>query len=262
MNFINLGLGELLGLVGAISAGVVALYLLDRSKRRQIVATLRFWSTADVRTELKHRRRIQQPWSLLLQLVSLALLLLALAGPQWGGADNSSRDHVLVVDTSAWMGARTRQGSLLDDTRTQARAYIRSLPSRDRVMIVRADALATPVTAFESNRSVLEDALTQSQPGSSSLNLELALQFAERAQKQQARRAGEIVFVGAGRVEEEQSGLTAVPANLRVLPVAIGHENVGLRKIGLRRSPAAPDTWEIYVAVRNYGTRSQEVDLA
>jgi len=28
MNFLNLGLGELLGLVGAISAGVVALYLL------------------------------------------------------------------------------------------------------------------------------------------------------------------------------------------------------------------------------------------
>ena len=80
MNFLNLGLGELLGLVGAISAGVVALYLLDRSKRRQIVATLRFWTAADIRTELKHRRRIQQPWSLLLQLISLALLLTAIAG--------------------------------------------------------------------------------------------------------------------------------------------------------------------------------------
>ena len=61
MSFLNLGLGELLGLVGAISAGIVALYLLDRSKRRQLVATLRFWTMADVRTELKHRRRIQQP---------------------------------------------------------------------------------------------------------------------------------------------------------------------------------------------------------
>src|SRR5258706_2577269 len=208
MNFLNLGLGELLGLAGAVSAGVVALYLLDRSKRRQIVATLRFWSSADVRTELKHRRRIQQPWSLLLQLISLALLLTALAGPQWGGADHSSRDHVLIIDTSAWMGARTGQGSLLDDARSQARAYIKSLPGRDRVMLVRADALATPVTAFESNRAVLEDALRNSQPGSSALNLELALQFAERAQKLQARRAGEIVFVGAGRVDEEQAGLT------------------------------------------------------
>src|SRR5438093_3625613 len=34
--------------------------------------------------------------------------------------------------------------------------------------------------------------------------------------------------------------------------------NVGLRKIGLRRSPASPDTWEIFVAARNYGVRSEE----
>jgi hypothetical protein len=175
--------------------------------------------------------------------------------------DNSSRDHVLIVDTSAWMGARTRQGTLMDEARTSARAYIRSLPSADRVMIVRADALATPVTAFESNRGVLEDALAQSQPGSSALNLEQALQFADRAQKLQARRAGEIVFAGAGRVPEEQAELAAVPANLRVLPVAAGHDNVGLRKIGMRRSPSAPDTWEIFVAVRNYGAKPQDVDL-
>ena len=53
MSFLNLSLGELLGLVGAISAGVVALYLLDRSKRKQVVATLRFWSAADVRTRIE-----------------------------------------------------------------------------------------------------------------------------------------------------------------------------------------------------------------
>src|ERR1700687_1904192 len=134
MSFLNLSLGELLGLAGAISAGVVALYLLDRSKRRQLGATLRLWSAADVRTELKHRRRIQQPWSLLLQLLSIMLLLLALAGPRWGGDDNSSRDHVLILDASAWMGARTRQGTLMDDAKTAARAYLKALPAGDRVM--------------------------------------------------------------------------------------------------------------------------------
>src|SRR5215471_9480807 len=103
MNFLNLNLVELLGLATAISAGVVALYLLDRSKRRQLVATLRFWTPADIRTELKHRRRIQQPWSLALQLISIALLLLAIAGPRWGGDESNARDHVLILDTSAWM---------------------------------------------------------------------------------------------------------------------------------------------------------------
>src|SRR5581483_5598341 len=112
MNFLNLSLGELLGLMGAISAGVVALYLLDRSKRRQLVSTLRFWSAADVRTELKHRRRIQQPWSLLLQIISLLLLLLAIAGPRLGETIDAGRDHVVLLDTSAWMGARVARGTL------------------------------------------------------------------------------------------------------------------------------------------------------
>ncbi|MBZ5674261.1 MAG: VWA domain-containing protein [Acidobacteriia bacterium] len=261
MNFLNLGLGELLGLVGAISAGVVALYLLDRSKRRQLVATLRFWSAADVRTELKHRRRIQQPWSLLLQLLSLALLLTAIAGPQLGIFDAAGRDHVIVLDTSAWMGSRVGQGILMDQAKANARAYLRSIPRRDRVMLVRADALATPATAFESNRGALESAIQQSQPGASALNLAQALEFADRAQKLQSQRPGEIVFVGAGRVSEEEAGLTTLPANLRVVTTSSAQENVGLRKIGLRRSPTAPDSWDIFVVVRNYGVRPQSVDL-
>jgi hypothetical protein len=265
MNFLNLGLGELLGLVGAISAGVVALYLLDRSKRRQLVATLRFWSAADVRTELKHRRRIQQPWSLLLQLISLALLLIAIAGPQLGIFDAAGRDHVIVLDTSAWMASRVAlqgvQGTLMDQAKANARAYLRSIPGRDRVMLVRADALATPATAFESSRGVLQSAIQQSQPGASALNLTQALEFAGRAQKLQSQRAGEIVFIGAGRVPEAEGGISAVPANLRVVTTSSTQENVGLRKIGLRRSPSAPDTWDIFVVVRNYGVRPQSVDL-
>ncbi len=109
MSFLNLGLGELIGLLGAISAGVVALYLLDRSKRRQLVATLRFWTAfLEVRIELKwSAANFTAPWSLLTQLVSMALLLLALAGMRdgaeaktWGGTG-----HVVILDTSAWMGA-------------------------------------------------------------------------------------------------------------------------------------------------------------
>jgi hypothetical protein len=267
MNFLNLGLGELLGLVGAISAGVVALYLLDRSKRRQLVATLRFWTPADVRTELKHRRKIQQPWSLVLQLLSIALLLLAIAGPRLGGDESAARDHVLILDTSAWMGARraaagSAQNTLMDEAKADARAYLRSLPGRDRVMVVRADALATPATPFESNRNVVEQAIRQSQPGASVLNLGQAVEFAQRAQRLQSQRAGEIVFAGAFRVPEEDQSLSSLPPNLRVLPVTTTQENIGLRKIGLRRSPSAPDVWDIFVAVRNYGSRPHQVDLA
>jgi Ca-activated chloride channel family protein len=261
MNFLNLSLGELVGLSSVIVTGVVALYLLDRSKRRQVVSTLRFWAAADVRTDLKHRKRIQQPLSLFLQVLSILLLLLALAGPRLGGLTNSARDHVVILDTSAWMGMRAGQGTLMDQARASARSYIASLPGRDRVMLVRADALATPATPFEENRQVLNDAIRQSRPGASVLNLQQALDFAVRSQKLQSSRPGEIVFAGAGRVSEDEAALNTVPANLRVLPVAATQENVGLRKIGLRRA-ATPDVWEIFVVVRNYGVRPHDVNLA
>jgi hypothetical protein len=264
MSFLNLSLGELLGMAGALSAGIVALYLLDRSKRKQVVSTLRFWAGAGVRTQLKHRRRIQQPWSLLLEIVSLLLLLLAIAGPRLGVIGGAGRDHVLILDTSAWMasmGSRGRQSTLMDEARDSARAYLRSLPRRDRVMLVRADALATPATAFESDFGVVENAIRNSQPGSSALNLEQALEFAQQAQRLQSERAGEIVYAGAGRVPEDQAELTNLPPNLRVLMSGAPQENVGIRKIGLRRSPLSPDTWDIFVAVRNYGTKPHAVDL-
>jgi hypothetical protein len=260
VNFLNLSLGELIGIAGAVSAGVVALYLLDKSKRHQVVASLRFWMPADSRTEMKHRKRIQQPWSLLLQILSLICLIIALAGPRLG-TDDSGLDHVLLLDTSAWMGARVNRTNLMDEARNSALAYVKALPSHDRVMLVRADALATPVTAFEADRQVLNDAIRQSQPGASALNLPLALEFAQRAQKLQAQRPGEIVFAGAGRVPEDEANLTNLPSNLRVLQVNGAMEDVGLRKIGLRRSTTAPETWDVFVSLRNYGLKSRDVGL-
>jgi hypothetical protein len=154
------------------------------------------------------------------------------------------------------------QGILMDQARAAARAWVRSLPGHDRVMVLRADALTTPATAFEESRAMIDEGIRESQPGSSALGLEQALAFARRVQRLQARRAGEIVFIGAGRVHEPEAGLASLPPNLRVVAIAGARENVGLRRIGMRRLAASPDVWQILVAVRNYGTRTRSVDLA
>ncbi len=275
MEFLNLSIGEFLAVAGVISAAVLALYLMDRSKRRQVVATMRFWTAGQTPEEMKRKRRIHQPWSLLLQLLSILLLLAAIAEPFWGNR-NATRDHVLLLDTSAWMGARARQGNLLDQAKTAALAYLASLPASDRVMLVRADALPTPVTQFESNRSIVAAAIRQSQPSSSALNLEQAMEFAQRSQSLQGHTAGEIVFAGAGRIAQEDAELIVPPANLRMLAIPSIGENVGIRKLGLRRAAislsasgtsnsangaAQGDAWELFVALHNDGTRPREVSL-
>src|SRR5258708_35769160 len=57
----------------------------------------------------------------------------------------------------------------------------------------------------------------------------------------------------------------AVPANVRVISIPSNGENVGLRKLGVRRatSPATAgaDAWEAFVELRNDGQKPREVTL-
>jgi hypothetical protein len=263
MYFLNLSLFQFLAVFGSISAISVALYLLDRSRRKLVVSTLRFWAAAEQPAVAARRRRIQQPWSLLLQLVSMALLILAIAQLRIGTPEPAGRDHVIVLDTSSWMAARSGNRTLLDVARDRARQYLKALPAHDRVMLVRADALATPATAFELDRKKVDAAIRASRPGSTALNLDQALAFARHIQGQDGRRAGEIAFIGAGRTAPRDPGVAAtVPKNLRVIQVADNTENVGLRKIGARRSGKDSEMWEIYVSLRNYGTKPHTVTVS
>jgi len=267
MYLLNLSLLQVLTVFGAISAFAVALYLLDRSRRRQVVSTLRFWVAAEQPAAAAHRRHIQQPWSLVLQLIGMGLLVLAIAQLRLGTPAEAGRDHVLVLDTSAWMAARSGNRTLMDVARDRARRYVRALPARDRVMLVRADALATPATAFEPDRRKLEAAIQASQPGATALNLDQALSFARHIQSQAAGRGsglGEIAFIGTGRTAGPAAMApgSTMPRNLRVLLVPDNVENCGLGKIGVRRATSDAGLWEIYVSARNYGTQARNVTLS
>lgn len=260
MFLVNLTLLELISIVGAASAVVVALYLLDRSRRRLTVPTLRFWQAAEKPVESRRRKRIQQPLSLLLQLLGIALLAAAVGELRWGASPALGRDHVLILDTSAWMAARSGKGTALDEARLALSRYLGTLPSNDRVMLVRADALATPATGFESNRGAVDTALRASSPGATALNLDRALAFAEHALDGARRRKGEIVYAGAGRVAAREAAAGSA-ANLRVLPAGEGISNCGFAKFGLRRSHTDPGVWEIHLAVRNYTASPRPVTV-
>ncbi len=267
MYFLNLSLVQFLALFGAISVPTVLLYLLGRSRRKQVVATLRFWVAAQEPAVVERRKRIQQPLSLILQLVSMLLLLLAIAQLRLGTPLGTPRDHVMILDTSAWMaagiGSATRRVTLMDEARDKARTYLKSVPASDRLMLVRADALTTPATPFESNRPKIDRAIAESVPGATALNLDQAVAFAQREQTLSPYRTGEIVYIGPGRVAEAAESPTAITAkNLRILPVADSVENCGLRKIAVRRSGSDPEVWDIYASVRNYGVAPRAVTLA
>lgn len=263
MFLLNLTLAQFVAVAGVAAAVATALYLFDRSRRRIAVATLRFWAEAGKASTPQRRKHIQQPVSLLLELLGLLLLALALAQPRWGAREALPAQHVLLLDTSSWMAARSRRApdrTLMDDARERAVAYVHALPAHDEVMLVRADALAAPATAFVESRATLEQAIAASRPGSTALHLERAFAFAQNTQQLGGRR-GAIAYIGPARVAEDTEALHA-PTNLRVIPVDDVPENAGLRRIALKRNPMDPEFWEVTVAVRNYGSAGRRATLS
>lgn len=261
MFFLNLGMGEFIALLGALSGIIVTLYLLDRAKKKRIVSTLRFWASATHAEVEQNRRKVREPWSLILQLLSLLLLLLAIAQLQWGARKRRGSDNVVLLDTSAWMASRVKQGTLMDEAKRLAQKYVASLASTDRVMLVRVDALTTPITSFTSNKDQITQSIKQSSAGYSSLNLEQAFAFAERAQRGSDGEGGEVVYIGARRIAEPMDSQVALPPGVRVIPVGPIAENCGIRRIGARQSPTEPNTWLASVSVKNYGSQARQLQL-
>ena len=281
MSFLNLTLGQFLTLFAMAGGIAFVLYLLDRSRRKVVVPSMRFWTAAEQPTTVIRRKTVSQPWSLLLQLLGILLLLLAIAQLRFGIFSGTPRDHIILLDTSAWMTAKeptakepaarepnanapkpaAGQRTLMDLARRQAALYIRSLPGSDRVMLVRADALATPVTPFLSDKFTLLHAVAESKPASTGLDLGQALSFAARTLQISAKRAGEIVYVGPARIAETDQAIPNV-SNLRILPIPDNVANSGIRHVGLRRSPDDSGTWDVYVSTRNYGAQPRTATVA
>ncbi len=263
MTLLNLTLAELLALFLPFAATMVALYLYDRLHRRQIVSTLRFFPQTARAPIFTRRKKIEQPWSLLLQIVSLLLLLLAIAELQFGRATQRPRDHVLILETSAWMNSTDRGGgTLMQTARKKGLDYLRAVPSGDRVMVVRADQLATPVTPFTHNRLDLETAIKNTEAGAAGLNLAAALEMARSAQ-QRAQIPGEIVLIGSGRAMNDDIERVSAADLTKVRAILLGSEpnDCGIRKLSARRLPDDPAQWEVNVEAFNYGASARRPNL-
>jgi hypothetical protein len=151
------------------------------------------------------------------------------------------------------------QGILLDREKDVARQYLAGLRSTDRVMIVRADTLATPVVGFSNDRARLEQAVNESVSSFSALNLEQALALASHV-RAGSGGPGEIVYVGPGLAREAPKADKSL-TNLRIIRVEANRKNCGIRRIGVKPREDQSGVWDAVITLRNYGLDAARISL-
>lgn len=219
------------------------LYILKLRRRREPVSTLLFWEqifkekqTTSLFQKLKHLL------SLLLQLLFLALLVLALARPQLAFMTKSARQVILIIDRSASMNAVDGTLSRLESAKQQALRVVDNLRFIDEMMVISCHTQPVIHRPFTNHQKSLRGAIESIDPTDVKTDLQPALAVAHSV-AQTKPNPEIIVFSDFHQVPDtlltqwESSQSQPSETKVHLLPINLDVEdNVGITQFRVRKS--------------------------
>ncbi len=189
MTFSGLSVGLWATLLASLVGAVTLMYLMRMRRRRVEVPFGPLWQ----KVLKEHRssrlfRVLRRLFSLLVQCVVLALLVTALADPDWTGdwtldthsasTDFEGRHVLLVVDVSASMAATDVLGGRFDRGREAANRVLDDLVAGDRVRLATFSRDTVAQTDWTEDIAQVRTVLSQLKPEDTGTNPASFLQFA------------------------------------------------------------------------------------
>jgi Ca-activated chloride channel family protein len=237
----------LLGLV--FVPAVVAMYLLKLRREPTVVPSTLLWLrlVADVEANAPWQK-LRRSLLFLLQLLLVLVLVLLAARPFIERPAGLARDVVLVIDTSASMGATDVSPNRLSAAKEAAVDALRDLPSGGKVSVVEAGRTARIVASGTSDlgrvRQAIDSIKATTAPGDLGDALELASELASQSGDAQVLIATDAALTTVPT--------TAVDAPIRVLRVGDdrGRRNQAIVALAVRTAPSSV-TRSVFVSVAN-----------
>ncbi len=239
---------------------VVILHAIAVRWRRLPVSSLVFWDDVLRARRMNMRvRRLLRSLSLLLELLAVAALAFALAGPRitrhgLAGAG----DTVLVLDATASMQTREGTRTRFELARARAQDVLAGLRRGARMALVLAERAPRLVVPFTEDRAVLRRAIDAAAVTDEPGDIGLSMDFA--ASLRDARRGDQLVLLSDGAYESIGSVDPAMPW-VHLLFTGTPRENVGITALSFRRTLGGEDAYELFVALVNTGRRAQTFPL-
>jgi len=165
--------------LAGVPVGIIALYFLKLKRKPVKVPSTLLWrkSLEDLHVNSLFQR-LRRNLLLFLQLLAVALAMLALAGPRIKGTSGPGQRYVLMIDNSASMSATDVPPSRLEKAKEEARKVVRSMGGDDLAMVVSFAETARVVSNYTGDRRVLLARIDAIEPSQSTTSLREALQVA------------------------------------------------------------------------------------
>ena len=234
--------------LSAVALAIVALYLRRPRKKSLEVSTLLFWRRIFEREP--HRRflgRLRNPFSLLLQLLIFALLLLALARPE-EASPRGSRSMVIALDARARMQA----AGVFDKALITAQDFVSRLGPNDEVAILAAEGPPRIVSPFSSDGKDLRRRLALLTPSDAGGDMEETLLLARRLLD---AKPGDRKLVMIGDRKSPVSG------DVEQMAFGTPGENIGILGFSQRPLPASPQSVEVFVKLGNFSLTDRQAEI-
>lgn len=259
----EVGFGNPWGLLLALAAlPLLLLFVLKTRRKLQAVGSLLFWQAI-----AREQRHAQTPFKRLRSNLVLVLLLLALAALTYGLAEpiikadaRSGRALLILIDTSASMSSRDREGgpTRLEEAQRRARELLGSLARRDHAAILAVDEHARLVVRWTDDEAAWERGLTELRARPLGTDLGAGLLAAVDAAGD-APGEVEVVLLSDGGGPPPPPVELGAP--LRFLSLGSEGENVGILARSLRPGQRE-ESWELFASVANWGEQPRAVVVA
>ncbi len=268
----------------ALAIPIIALYILKLRRRREPVSTLMFWEQLfKERQTTSLFQRLKHLLSLLLQLLFLALLVLAIARPQFAFVTKSARQLVLIIDNSASMNAVLKldpdnpaSETRLDSAKEQSLQLVQGLRFMDEMTVISNHKQPTIRTPFKSHQKTLREAIasinstdirTDLKPAvdlastiaETKLNPEIVIMsdfhaVSEKtiAQFQNTRSEGQ-------QADAEQESVQKT--KLHLVRIGEDNDNVGITQFRVRKSIVNSFDYEILLTVVNASDQEKKCSV-
>lgn len=242
---------------GLLAIPIILLYML-RLRRREVVVSSTFLWQQIVRDNEANTpwQRLRRNLLLLLQLIILALLVLALARPFITVPAVSTGKIELLLDASASMQATDMgaNSSRIEEAKRQALGIVDTLGQNDTMTIIRVAEVPEVIAASTRDPIVLRAAINNVTASNAEADWVGALTLAS-ADAINVSDFNMIVISDGGL--GDASGLPGVPGTIEYIPIGQSNDNLAITALATRALPGqAP---QLFAQVTNYGSQDTPI---